>query len=122
MDYRLNTNIRNSGNISIFTVLKLVTSLRLGLKHLRDHKFKHNFLGTINPFCSRVFDVETTSHFLLFCPNILEERTTLLSKISEINRYISTCTDSQTVDTFLFGALYLNKSITVQFLMQQRHL
>ena len=31
--------------------IKLVTRLRLGLSHLRDHKFKHNFLDCLNPIC-----------------------------------------------------------------------
>ena len=29
--------------------IKLITRLRLGLSHLRDHKFKHNFLDYLNP-------------------------------------------------------------------------
>ena len=31
--------------------LKLVMRLRLGLSHLREHKFRHNFNDTIDPFC-----------------------------------------------------------------------
>ena len=31
--------------------LKLLTWLRLGLIHLREHKFRHNFNDTIDPFC-----------------------------------------------------------------------
>ena len=32
--------------------IKLLTRLRLGLSHLREHKLKHNFQDTINPLCS----------------------------------------------------------------------
>ena len=42
--------------------LKLLTRLRLGLSHLRYHKFKQNFLDTINPLCSCGPDIETTLH------------------------------------------------------------
>ena len=31
--------------------LKLLTRLRLGLSHLREHKFRHNFNDTVDPFC-----------------------------------------------------------------------
>ena len=31
--------------------LKLLTRLRLGLSHLHEHKFRHNFNDTIDPFC-----------------------------------------------------------------------
>ena len=81
---RLDIDIRKSDNISIPKkrilsfirpqpnkvskshnpqVLKLLTRLRLGLSHLRCHKFKHNFLDTINPLCSCGSDIETTSFF-----------------------------------------------------------
>mgnify|MGYP001793457675 FL=1 len=30
--------------------VQLLTRLRVGLSHLRDHKFKHNFNDTIDPF------------------------------------------------------------------------
>ena len=52
--------------------LKLLTRLRLGFSHLREHKFRHNFQDTINPFCQcKTNDIETNEHFLLHCPNIL---------------------------------------------------
>ena len=42
--------------------VKLVTRLRLGLSHLRGHKFKHSFQDTLNPICSCGLDIESTSH------------------------------------------------------------
>ena len=32
--------------------IKLITRLRLGLSHLREHKFKHSFQDTIDPLCN----------------------------------------------------------------------
>ena len=32
--------------------IKLLTRLRLGLSHLREHKFRHNFEDTLNLLCS----------------------------------------------------------------------
>ena len=93
---RLDIDIRKSDSISIFKKrilysirplpnkvsnshnpqgLKLLTRLRLGLSHLRCHKFKHNFLDTINPLCSCGSDIETALHFLLYCPNLCNAET-----------------------------------------------
>ena len=48
--------------------VKLLTRLRLGLSHLREHKFKHGFQDSLNPICSCGNDIETSTHFLLHCP------------------------------------------------------
>ena len=55
--------VSNPHNLQGF---KLSTRLRLGLSHLRHHKFKHNSLDTINPLCNYGSDIETTLHFLFF--------------------------------------------------------
>ena len=49
------------------TGLKLLTRLRLGLIHLNDHKFSHNFKDCINPLCSCIVSVENNIHFFLHC-------------------------------------------------------
>ena len=74
------TNLRNSNSIpvfkekilnfirpspnSIFDIcnpkgIKLITRLRLGLSHLREHKFKHSFQDTLNPLCKCGQDMES---------------------------------------------------------------
>ena len=83
--------------------LKLLTRLRLGLSHLRYHKFMHNFLNTINPLCSCDSDIEITLDILLYCPNFMECRNTLLSKISEINSELIARNDLALTETLLFG-------------------
>ena len=65
--------------------IKHITRLRLGLSHLRDHKFKDGFLDSLNPICSCGLDVETTCHYLLHCPNFTNERSILLNVVSTIN-------------------------------------
>ena len=45
--------------------IKLITRLRLGFSHLREHKFKHNFQNTLNPLCSCSIRAESTSHYFL---------------------------------------------------------
>ena len=86
---KLGRNFRNSDSLYVFKLsllkfvrsvansvfeinnpygLKLLTRLRLGLSHLRYHKFRHNFQDCINPMCVCGVEIETTTHFLLHCP------------------------------------------------------
>ena len=46
--------------------LKFITRLRLGLNHLREHKFKHSFQDTINPLYSCGLDIEPTGVMLCY--------------------------------------------------------
>ena len=48
--------------------IKLLTRLRVGLSHLREHKFRHNFQDTINPLCSCSLETESISHFFSALP------------------------------------------------------
>ena len=51
--------------------LKFLTRLRLGLSHLNEHRFRHNFKDCINPLCSCSLEVENMPHF--FCTtNIIQ--------------------------------------------------
>ena len=68
--------------------IKLLSRLRLGLSYLREHKFKHSFQDSLNPFCScGKGEVETGSHYLLYCSNYLEEQLAFLSTIKNINHF-----------------------------------
>ena len=42
---------RKTFNINDSVGVKLLTRLRLGFSHLRDHKFKHGFRDISNPLC-----------------------------------------------------------------------
>ena len=42
--------------------IKLIVRLRLGLNHLQDYKFKHNFLDCLNPICCCGSNIETVVH------------------------------------------------------------
>ena len=68
--------------------IKLITRLRLGLSHLRDHKFKHNFLDCLNPICCCGQDIETTVHYLPHCPFFSDERSIFFNNIQSINENV----------------------------------
>ena len=86
---KLDTDMRNSTSINIFKKpllqfvrpspkslfnchipkgIKYEIRSRLGLSHLREHKFKHSFQDTLNPFCDCGCEIETTAHFPLHFP------------------------------------------------------
>ena len=109
--HKLDLNIRNSESLNIFkktlfnfthpagsTVfnchnpkgVKLLTWLRLGLSHFREHKFKHSFQDSLNPVCSCGNDIETSAHFLLYSLNFSNEGSTFLYIIGSIDRNILT--------------------------------
>ena len=111
----LNINIRNSSSINVFKKellkfirpepnstynindtkgLKLLTGLWLGLSHLGDHKFRHDFQDCVSPMCYCGQDIETTTHFLLHCPNHHCARKTLFDKINQVSGTISRQSDS----------------------------
>ena len=66
--------------------IKLLTRLRLGLGHLRDHKFKHSFRDSLNPICNCRNDFDTTTHYLLHCSLFSDERLILISGVTTANQ------------------------------------
>ena len=66
-------------------------------------------MDTINPLCTCGSDIETTLHFLLYCPNFMEYKNTLLSKLSEINSDLITCNDLALIETLCFGDSSFNQ-------------
>ena len=84
--------------------LKLLTRMRLGLSHLADHKFRHNFQDCLNPICSCGHEIETTSHFLLHCLNYCCGRKTFFEKISLIDSNILQQSHLSMTNDLLFGS------------------
>ena len=84
--FNLDNNIRKTESISIFICklssficsvqsniynifnpkwLKFLICLGLGLSHLNEHRFRHEFYDFMNPLCSCSLEIEDTSHYLL---------------------------------------------------------
>ena len=82
--------------------IKLITRLRLGLSHLREHKFRHNFQDILNPICSCGENIETTTHYLLHCSNYLNERMTLLTNLQNVEENILDKNYSRLSEILLF--------------------
>ena len=78
------------------TGLKLLTSLRLGLSHLNDHRFNHNFWDRIKQLSSCRLIVENSVHFFLPCHYSSLQRQTLMNSL----RYYGTFNFWKTQNSF----------------------
>ena len=58
--------------------IKLLTRLRVGLSHLNEHRFRHNFQDCLNPLCSCSLEVESNIHFFLHCQHFIQSHQTLV--------------------------------------------
>ena len=83
--------------------IRLITRLRVGMSHLREHIFKHNFQDCLNPICSCGLDIESTSYFLLHFPTFNDELYTLLSTLNDIDCTLLELTKSSLLQTLLYG-------------------
>ena len=83
--------------------LKLLTRLRVNLSHLREHKFRHNFLDTLNPLCCCSLEIESTNHYPLRCSFFTTIRKTLLDNIVDLIGTISNLSDDKLVNLLLYG-------------------
>ena len=84
--------------------IKYLTRLRLGLSHLNEHKFRHNFQDCLNPLCSCSLEVETTNHYFLHCHYYNDIRKILLDTVIEItNICLSDFSDETLVNLLLYG-------------------
>ena len=103
-------NSNNAVNINNPLGLKLLTRLRIGFSHLKEHKFKHNFQDSVDPLCSCGNSIESTVHFFLHCPNFTTQRQTLLKKLKSINTSIIAENKNSVARTLLFGRPEFNYS------------
>ena len=83
--------------------IKLATRLRMGLSHLREHKFRHNFRDTINPLCPCSIEPETTAHYLLRCHLFTAHRKILYDSLDNIDVSLTTMNDESLVKCLLYG-------------------
>ena len=89
--------------------IKCITRIRLGLSHLREHEFKHNFQDTLNPICNCGNDVDWTCYsFFLHCPLYSSERHTILNGSVNIDHTLLDNTDISLTQILLFGNTTFN--------------
>ena len=82
--------------------------MRLGLSHLNEYQFRHNFQDCLNPLCSCSLEVESNIHFFLHCQHFIQSRQTLLDSVKKIVNDISNLTDDVLVNLLLYGSQTFN--------------
>ena len=83
--------------------LKLLTRLRVGFSHLREHKFKHNFQDTSNSLCPCSLEAEDTYHFFMHCQNLSHKLNVLFGDLNSINSDILKKNENEIVQVLQFG-------------------
>ena len=64
--------------------INMLTRLKLGFSHLREHKFRHGFKDTLSQLCSCSIKAETTTRDFLCCHFYNSNRATLMNDSENI--------------------------------------
>ena len=75
----------------------------MGLSHLNECKFEHNFRDFLNPLCACNLEPETIFHYLIRCPLFQIEGKTLLNDIKEVDKHIITDHKNDFDQILLYG-------------------
>ena len=87
--------------------VRLLNRLRLGFSNLREHKFRHNFAGTLNPLCSCFLETDDTEYYFLRCQNNLSFGKAIMNDLNNINTAIASLNQN---DLLLRVILYGDKN------------
>ena len=97
-------------NIQNYIGLKLLTRLRLGLSHLNEHRFNHNFQNCINPLRTCSIEVESTVQFFLHCHHYHNIRVKLLNSLEVIDTNLLKLSEEQLTNFLLYGFSQLDRN------------
>ena len=81
----------------------MLTRLRLGFSHLPEHKFRHDFKGTLNPLCYCSIKTETTTHYFLRYYFYNSNQATLFNNLENIPISFSMVSDNNIISLLLQG-------------------
>ena len=75
----------------------------MGLSHLNEHRFNHNFQNCINPLCTCSLEVESVSHFFLHCLHYNDIRETLFNELKSIDENILKLSGNKLINLLFYG-------------------
>ena len=91
--------------------------LRLGFSHLNEHKFRHGFRDTLDPFCPcRTNSIENSQHFLLHCSIYSHARLLLFNNLQTLDINIFPLGPTKLFNLLLYGDPILPFNINNAFL------
>ena len=91
-------------NIHNPSEIKLLTRLRLGLSHLNEYKFNHNFNDCVNPFCTCSLEPASTPHFFLHCHHYNTIRSILFKDLNSVDKNLFKLSDNELTLILLYGS------------------
>ena len=94
---------KNVFNIHDPEGVKRLFHLRVGLRPLKHHKKRHNFIDTPSDICLCNQGVENTSHFLFECPFYAIQRAKLAASVIQILQTNNLNHLSNQVSLYLYG-------------------
>ena len=89
---------RKTFNVNDSVRTKLLTRLKLGFSHFREHKFRHDFRDILNPLCPCSIEAETATHYFLCCHFYKANRPASMNDLNEIDCSFSTLNENKFVD------------------------
>ena len=95
---------RKTFNINDSVGVKLLTRLRLGFSHLREHKFRYGFRDILNPLCPCSIETETTAHYFLRCHFYNANRSALMNELNEVDTSFSTLNENKFIHLIFYGS------------------
>ena len=96
--------------------VKLLNRLGLSVSHLKEHKFRRNFVDTLNLLFPCLLETEDTGHFFLRCQNSLSFRTTLMNDLNNINTVIAYFNQNDLLQVILYRDKNFNKETNCKIL------
>ena len=90
-------------NCQTLSEIGLITRLRSGLSHLKEHKLKHSFQDTLSPLRSCGNEVESSEHFFIHSPQFAYKRRTFMSTLGNSNYFLSENTRNVLIQILVFG-------------------
>ena len=75
----------------------------LGLSHLSEHRFNHNFNNSINFLCTCSLDIKSAVHYFLHFSYYNSTRTSPLNDLNSVDRTLLNLSDLSLVNVLLYG-------------------
>ena len=103
-------------NVSLPKGLIFLTRLRVSLRHLREHKFKHSLSDALIPICICDVDIETLIQFFIHYPRFTNERQNLLPKNGRVIPDIFRKSITTFTSILLFGDTNFSADLKINIL------
>ena len=107
--------------------LKLLPRLKLGFSHLNKHRFNHNFESCINPLCTCILELESTSYFF-WHSHYYDSIRHKSNELFEVDNNLPNASDEKLVNILLYGCSIFSYSqnqsilnLSIKYIIDSNH-